>query len=125
MPTDTPPEPAKASKIQHAAVTRAIEFLKLAGAYYTIDFDGKTLHNRPKPDFSSHFKPLLEKHKESFVTTLAVPEEFDYQGYVVALRNWVQTRYGPGNYTTEGNKDARTIEILATIVKEGKDESDT
>lgn len=121
------------STIKSAALSKAIAFLKAAGAtYHIVDSDGNEVANtittaRKKRaykhlGYSKHYSQYLQKFTESsadsFETKIAVPEEFNLSDYRAALSAALVTRFGRGNSVTQLNRAARTIDVMVVRAPE-------
>lgn len=113
----------KGGGIQARAVAAALGFLRQSGAIYHIEFEGQIFSNKAvkamksvKPNFSGHYLPLIQPNEEKmeYVMDIAVPPEFDFNGYVMAFRNYIHTKYGKGRYVTETEREKRTISLMVS-----------
>ncbi len=124
-PPPAPPAP-EISPIHRKAFATALGFLKVCGAVYTLEFDGQVHTNVVKKkqqqvnNFKPHYFPLLDAHKDEdqFSLEWTVPAEFDFKLYAVALRNYMQSAYGVGNYVTTTTSKTRTISVVVVRIKE-------
>ncbi len=122
---DQPPPPPPAPKpepkatvpeaLASGAVQKAISFLKMAGAQYTIEVNGETYSNVPKrvrQDAKSHYMEALKPYEgqNEFMTTIQVPKEMDLDKYRGALSAYLKGEYG--EYITNANREDHTISVM-------------
>lgn len=97
------------------AVEKAIKFLQVAGAKYTIDFGEEKFTNRPtRPDFKSLYGPIIDAAVAAGQSSISiqVPEDMDLEGFRSALAGAMSQRFGPDSSMSEVVTATRTVNAL-------------
>jgi hypothetical protein len=103
--------------IQEISVEKAIRFLEVAGAQYTVRFNGQEWKSAPKRSKRDSLKPIYQQALDALepapgMYTITVPDGFNLEEVRSALSSQLYQKYGKGNCITHIVKERREIEII-------------